>query len=107
MSAEPDVRKDGESVEAERLTTSMQDRPSKEVASRSKERGQRSSKTVVAPVQPVMQQPLPRPAGEAKNATVAPLAGKPAGMRSRPFSMSYGGMTQAEYTQYLRDHGSR
>ena len=52
-------------------------------------------------------QPSKKSAGEVKKSCSTPLTGKPAGGRPKPFSMSYGGMTQAEYTQYLRDRGSR
>jgi hypothetical protein len=107
MSAEPDVGKDGEGVEAERRATSCKIGRARRLLPGQKERSQRSSETVVAPVQPVTQRRLPRLAGEAKECTAVPLADKPAAMRSKPFSMSHGGMTQAEFTQYLRDHGSR
>jgi hypothetical protein len=51
MSAAPDLGKDEEGLEAE--ATSMRDQLSKEVASWSKERRQRSDETVIVPAQPV------------------------------------------------------
>jgi len=107
MSAEPDVGMDEEGFEGEKQAASMQDQLSKEVASWSKERRQRSSEAVIRPTQPVTQRRSPRPADEAKKVSSPPLAGKPAGARSKPFSVSYSGMTQAEYARYLRDRGSR
>jgi cell division protein FtsN len=108
MTAKPEPGKDEESVETERDAASMQDQLSKEVASWSKERRERSGETVVAPAERVAQRRASRPAGEAKKASAPPVAAaEPAGARSKPFKMSYGGMTQAEYTEYLRAQGSR
>ncbi len=107
MSAEPDFGKDEEGHEAERQAASMKDQLSKEVASWSKERRQQSSEAVVGPLRPVNQERSPRPAGESRKSKAPPLAGKAASARSKPFSMSYDGMTHAEYTQYLLDRGSR
>jgi hypothetical protein len=107
MTAEPDFEKDQEGREAERQATSMKDQLSKEVASWSKERRQPSSETIVGVAQPVIQRRSPRPAGESKKPRAPSVAGKAPGAGSKPFSMSYDGMTQAEYTQYLLDRGSR
>ena len=106
MNAEHDGRKDEEGLEAERQVTSMRDRLSKEAASWSKERREHSGETGIAPTQ-TAQRPSTRPAGEARKSSTAALAGKAPGERSKPFSMSYDGMTQAEYIRYLRDHGLR
>jgi hypothetical protein len=107
MSVEPDFGTDEEGVEADKQTTSMQDQLSKEVASWSKERRPQSSEAAIAPAPPATQPRSPQPAGGARKSSAAPLADKAPGARSKPFSMSYGGMTQEEYTQYLRDHGYR
>lgn len=106
MSAEPDVGME-EGLKDEKLATAMQDQLSKEAASWSKERRQQSSETVIVPPQPVVQQHSPRPAAKSKSksASVA-LPAEPASARSKPFSMSYAGMTQAQYVQYLLDRGS-
>ena len=105
MSAEPDVETDEGGHEAERKATAMQDQLSKEVASWSEERRQQSGETVIAPAQPAVQRRSPRPARAAKKPE--PHAGKATGAPSKPFSMSYDGMTQAEYTRYLLERGSR
>jgi hypothetical protein len=107
MSAEPDVGKDEESLEAERQISSMQDQLSKEVASWSKERRQQSSKPVSVPSQPVIPRRSPRPATKSTKSRASSVPGGPVSARSTPFSMSYNGMTQAEYTQYLLDRGLR
>ena len=109
MTAEPDVGKDEVGVEAERQPTSMQDQLSKEVASWSKERRQRSSETVIAPSQPIIRRHSPRPAAKPAarpKSPAHPFRANPAAPRSKPFSMSYDGMTQAEYIQYRLDRGS-
>jgi hypothetical protein len=108
VNAEPEFGRDEEGHEAERRASSMKDKLSKEVASWSKERKQQSSETVVGPLRPVVEQRSPRRAGERKKSSAPPpLAAKAVSARSKPFSMSYNGMTQAEYNQYLRDRGSR
>jgi hypothetical protein len=107
VNAEPEFGRDEEGHEAERRANSMKDQLSKEVASWSKERKRQSSETVVRPLRPVVEQHSPRLAGERKKSSAPPLAAKAVSARSKPFSMSYDGMTQAEYNQYLRDRGSR
>jgi hypothetical protein len=107
VNAEPEFGRD-EDHEAERLANSIRDKLSKEAASWSRERKQQSSETVVGPLRPVVEQRSPRLAGERKKSSAPPpLAAKAVSARSKPFSMSYDGMTQAEYYQYLRDRGSR
>lgn len=106
MSADPDIGKE-EGLETERQAAAMKDQLSKEVASWSKERRQQSSGTVIMPSPPVIQRRSSRSAGDVGKPSAPLHAGKPADARSKPFSMSYGGMTQAEYTQYRRDQGSR
>ena len=107
MNAEPEFGRDEERHEAERRANSMKDQLSKEVASWSKERKRQSSETVVGPLQPVVQQRSPRLAGERRKSSAPSLAAKAVSARSKPFSMSYDGMTRAGYNQYLRGRGSR
>jgi hypothetical protein len=107
VSAERDVGKNDEERDAEKQVTSMRDQLRNEIASWSEGRKQQSSENVVAAPRPVIQRRSPRPAGESKKSAVPSPAGKPLGVRSKPFGMSYDGMTQAEYTQYLLDRGSR
>lgn len=105
MSVEPEAGKDEESLETERQAASMQDQLNKEVSSWSKARRGQSSETVIASAQRVTKPRLSRPVNEARKSSAPLAAGTP--VRSKPFSMSYAGMTQAEYTQYLRDQGAR
>jgi len=107
MSAKPDVGKDEEGADAQRQADAMQDQLSKEVASWSKERRQQPGEAVSTPSQPAVQRRSPRSAGETVKSSASPRAAKSAEARSKPFSMSYDGMTQAEYARYRRDLGSR
>jgi hypothetical protein len=107
MSAKPDVGKDEEGAEAQRQADAMKDQLSQEVASWSKERRQQLGEGVSKPPQPAVQRRSPRSAGEAGKSSASPRPATSAGARSKPFSMSYDGMTQAEYARYRRDLGSR
>ena len=49
----------------------------------------------------------PAAAGRSKKASPTAPAAKAGAAGSKPFVMSYEGMTQAEYTRYLLDRGSR
>lgn len=99
--AEPDVGTDEEGREAERQAASMQDQLSKDVASWSKQRRQRPSETVIAPSHPAIQRRTPRPTAKSPISPTSPPPDQPVNARSKPFSMSYGGVTEAQYVQYL------
>jgi hypothetical protein len=107
VSAVPDSARGEEEQGAESEATSMRVQLSKEVATWAKERRQQSGETAVAPKQAVPERNSRRPTGASKKSKVSSLTGKPAVAPSRPFSMSYDGLTQAEYIQYLLDRGSR
>lgn len=108
VSAEPDVAKDEEGHdEADRQPTSVKVQRSKEVAAPSKERRPQPFETVVGSLPAVIQSRSPRPAGESKSSSARAVVAKEGSARSKPFSMSYDGMTQAEYIQYLRDRRLR
>lgn len=107
MRAEPDIEKHEAELEAERQANSMKDQLSKEVASWSKERRQQSSESAVGPSAAVVQRRARRPAAQSNKSSPPPPPDKASNAQSKPFSMSYDGMTQAEYTQYRRDRGSR
>ena len=112
VNADTDFPSDEKDWQAEREATFIKERLSKEVASWSKERrkqpkerGPRPNETAVERLRPVIQQHSSRPGGEPKKPSALPVAAKVGTARS--FSMSYDGMTQAEYTQYLVNRGSR
>lgn len=104
MSTEPDVGREEEGPEAERQAASRQNRLSKEVESGSQRTP--SSASVIAPSGPVVQRNTPRPAAKSQISPAPSPPSQPVHAPSKPFSMSYGGMTQAQYIQYLRDRGS-
>lgn len=105
MNAAPDIENNDESAEADRQAASMQDQLSKQVASWSKERKHQAKETFAAPPPPtVVQRRAPRRA--AKPGTLAAVP-KPVAPGSKPFGMSYSGMSQEEYTKYLYDRGFR
>jgi hypothetical protein len=107
VSAEADAAKDEDADEAERQANSVKDQLSKEAASWSKKRREQASGTVVGPSPPVIQPPSARPARESKKSSPPSDIAKGSSASSKPFGMSYDGMTQAKYIQYLRDRGSR
>lgn len=108
MNIESEVNKGAEGHKDERQANSMENQLSKEVASWSKERRRQVSETVIESSRPVIQQRPPRPTGESKKSSAQfTLGGEAVGARPKAFSMSYDGMTQAEYTQYLLDRRSR
>jgi hypothetical protein len=100
--------KDEEEFEADRQATSMKDQLSKEVASWSKERRQQPGEIAAASARPAAQRRSSQPAAEAKKASAAAApAAKVPGKASKPFSMSYDGVTHAEYARDLQKRGLR
>jgi hypothetical protein len=106
MSAELDTEKDEDGLEAEKQVTAMRDQLNQEVAAWSKARGRQSKETARAAEEPVMPRRSSRSADESKKSRASPPPDKRASARPGPFSMSYRGMTEAQYVQYLRDRGS-
>ena len=105
MSDDADAAK--EAHEADRQVNSMQDQLSKEVASWSKDRKEQASESVIRPSTPAIE-PGSAPLARGSKATgAASVAAKGHGTGSKPFSMSYGGMTQAEYMRHLLERGTR
>jgi hypothetical protein len=93
--------------ETEGKTASVGGQLSKERASWAKQRGQQPDKMNVAPKQPALDRHARPPSSASKKSDVSSVTGKQADARSRPFSMSYDGQTQAEYIRHLRDSGAR
>lgn len=88
-------------------TAAMAERLSKDAASWSRERKEQPAEHAATPKRPVAAPASPQPARRATRASAPAPAAKPASARSKPFSMSYDGMTQAQYIQYLLDRKSR
>ncbi len=107
MSFGRDFEEDGEDREAAKQTASMKAQLSKDVAAWSKERKEQSGDHAAEGQRAVAERASPEPAARPRKPRASPSPAKPAGARSKPFSMSYDGVTQAEYIQYMLDRGSR
>jgi hypothetical protein len=107
MNTRSEFSNDAEENEADRNTASMGLQLSAEVASWTKQRGQRRDETFGVPKQPAPDRHARRPTAAEKKPSPVSVASKPTAGRSRPFSMSYDGQTQAEYTKHLLDRGTR
>jgi hypothetical protein len=108
MSVGPISEQEDEDRETERQAAAMKAQLSKDVASWSNKRGEQPPEHAIAPRRPTRERAPAQPDGRTTKPGAAKAPGnKPADGRSKPFSMSYGGMTYAQYLQYTRDRGSR
>ena len=107
MSDDADAAKDQQAREAAKQVNSMQDQLSKEAASWSKGRRERAREPDSQPSPPVVQPRPVRSTRGSKATSAASVAAKGRGPGSKPFSMSYDGVTQAEYVRELLERGSR
>ena len=107
MSTGPDSGEDEEDRKGERLTASLGNQLREDAASWYEERRGHPGKPATGPKRPVIERSSPLAAGKPKKPSVSPLPVKLIGARSKPFSMSYGGVTEVEYIQYMLDRGSR
>jgi len=108
MSFGSDVGEEREDLENERQAVMMEDRLHKDVASWSKERREQPREHATGSKQTVVKKgPSPQAAGRSKGPIASGRAIKPAAAHSKPFSMSYDGMTEAQYIQYRLDRGAR
>lgn len=64
---------------------------------------QRAGKTVASARRPALERTLPRSTAEPKKPRGSSPAGNSPSAPSKSFSMSYDGMTQADYIQHLLD----
>jgi hypothetical protein len=99
--------KDQEAREADRQVNTMQDRLRREAASWSKDRRERASEPIIQPSPPVIQPRSVRSTRGSKDTSAPSVAAKGRGTGSKPFSMSYDGMTQVEDMRHLLERGSR
>jgi hypothetical protein len=95
--------------EADRQTDAMKAQLRKDVDSWSKARNETSTALVAEAAAPVAKKPpaSSTPTTKAKK-TASPKPGaSETGVSKRPFSMSYGGLSAADYIQYMLDRGLR
>jgi cell division septation protein DedD len=94
--------------EADRQTDAMKVQLRKDVDSWSKARSEPSTALIAEASTPVARKP---PASPPATKAKKPASPKPTtdnvGVSKRPFSMSYGGLTAADYIQYMLDRGLR
>jgi len=107
LSIRSDIGEDGEDHETDGHAVIMEDKLRKDVAYWSGEHREQLSKDASDAKQPVVKRPSRQPAGGSKGPIASRRAIKPAAARSKPFSMSYDGMTEAQYIQYSLDRGAR
>lgn len=107
MSIVPTAGDDGEDRDAAAQAASMKERLSKDVAAWSKERNGLAAGHASELTPPPVERALPRAAARAKKPSQVSPAAKPEGSRSKPFSMSYDGVTTSEYIQYMLDRRAR
>lgn len=98
MTMTPKPQDDDTEREAERRTDAMADQLRKDAASWSAERGDASARHATDFGVPVTK-PEPQPKKRAAPAKPAEAAAKPQA-KGKPFSMSYGGTTTADYIKY-------
>jgi len=107
MSLGSDIGEGDEDHETEGQAVIMEDKLRKDVAYWSGEHREQLSKEATDAKQSVVKRPSPQPAGGSKGPIASRREIKPAAGRSKPFSMSYDGMTEAQYIQYRLDRGAR
>ena len=107
MSVGPDTEKGDENSEAARQAAAVQDRLSQDVAAWYGDRKESRAEHAAEPSRPVVERRSTQPPGMAKEPNASAPTTKPAGVRSKPFSMSYGGLTEAKYIQSMLDRRSR
>lgn len=94
--------------EADRQADAMKAQLRKDVNSWSKARSEPSTALIAETDTSVARKPPSSPpASKAKKAAIPKPAPTEVPVSKKPFSMSYGGVTAAEYIQYMLDRGLR
>jgi hypothetical protein len=94
--------------QADKQANVMKDQLRKEVAEWNAARNETSTRQEADFNVPVKPRPAPRPAKqESRSQPAAAPASKPAGAAKKPFSMSFGGVTDAEHITYIIARGAR
>jgi hypothetical protein len=93
--------------EPDRQADAMKDQLRKDVASWSAARSGTSARESAELSVPVVRQPAPQPAKRVRRARAVPPEAKSDSVQKKPFSMSYDGVTQADYITYMIARGTR
>jgi hypothetical protein len=104
MTSPPEGHDDEGAQEADRQADAMKAQLRKDVDSWSKARGEPSTALIAEADTSVARKP---PASKPKKAATPKAAPTEVAISKKPFSMSYGGVTAAEYIQYMIDRGLR
>ena len=108
MTSPPEGQNDEGQREADRQADAMKAQLRKDVDSWSKARSEPSTALIVEADTAVVRKPAPSPsASKAKKAATPKPVPVEVATGKKPFSMSYGGVTAAEYIQYMIDRGLR
>jgi hypothetical protein len=107
MSMVPANDEDRQDGEADRQADAMKDQLRKDVVSWSAARSDGSAHKAAESTISVASQPSPQPAKRVRRPKPASPEAKPNSNSSKPFSMSYDGVTQADYIKYMIARGAR
>jgi hypothetical protein len=107
MSIAPANDEDRPDGDADRLADAMKDQLRKDVASWYAAQSDGSARKAAQSTMSAASQPAPQPARRAKRLKPASPEAKRTPGPSKPFSMSYDGVTQADYIEYMIARGAR
>ena len=107
MSTTPANDQDNQDREAANEQKAMNDQLRKDVASWSAARPEDAARQAADFNAPAPKQAAPQPAAKAKRSKAVVPEAKAAPARNKPFSMSYGGVTNAEHIANMIARGAR
>ena len=108
MNTVHDAEEAGPAADSDRQADAMKDQLRKDVASWSAARSEGSARQVAELSAPATEkQPMPQPVRRVKRATRAVAEVKPATTAKKPFSMSYDGVSAADYITHMIARGAR
>ncbi len=94
-------------TDADKQASAMKDQLRKDVASWSAGRTDVSARQVAEVSGQIAKPPALQPAKRVRRTKVDPPAAKPASTGKKPFSMSYDGVSEADYITYMIARGAR
>lgn len=107
MTNPPRSNDDEAQQETDRQADLMKAQLRKDVDAWSKARNERTTEQGAEAAASVVRKPSPPPKAAAASKPAAKPVAKTSTGPKKPFSMSYDGVTSAEYIQYMIDRGSR
>ncbi len=108
MNTEPAVDDEKQpDADANKQADAMKDQLRKDVASWSAGRSEGLGRQVVEASVPAAKQPVAQPVRRVRRAKPASVEALPVAAAKKPFSMSYDGVTEADYITYMIARGAR